>query len=92
MMLSKMKKHVQVLVIVECDQHPDQIPDPKVMMRVRKIIAEKEGVIETYLAPNTADIGALAEWEEVKIPIMVAEIKKIDGVKEVETRILVLIS
>jgi len=91
-MVSKMKKDVEVLVIVVCDLHPDQIPDPKVMARVRRMIAELEGVIETYLAPNTADIGALASWEEEKIPTMVAKIKRIDGVSQVETKILVSLS
>ena len=84
-----MKKDVEVLIVVVCDQHPDEVPDSRIMLNVRREIAELEGVIETYLAPNTADIGALALWEEEKIPLMVAEIKKIDGVNKVETRILV---
>lgn len=91
-MVIKMNKDVEVWVIVICDQYPNQIPDVKVMSRVRKIIAEMKGVIETYLAPNTADVGALASWKEEEIPLMVTEIKKIDGVNQVETKILVSLS
>ncbi len=91
-MAIKMNKDVEVLITVICDQHANDIPDTRVMSKVRRAIAEMEGVIETYLAPNTADIGALASWEEEKIPLMVAEIKKIDGVNQVETKILVSLS
>lgn len=84
-----MKKDVEVLVIIICDQQPEEIPEDKDIARVRQAVANVSGVKETYLAPNTADIAALASWEEAEIPEKVSEIKEIPGVKKVETKILV---
>lgn len=83
-----MKKDVEVFIVVVCDQEPNKILDSKLLASVRNSIAKIEGVIETYLSPNTADIGALASWEEEKIPVMVEEISNIHGVKSIETKIL----
>lgn len=84
-----MKQDVQVLIMVVCDQEPDKIPNAKEMSQIRKSLSAIEGVVETYVAPSTPEIVAFAAWDESEIPQKVAAIKKIDGVKKVETKILV---
>jgi len=86
-----MKKEVdvEVLIVVECDQTPEAPPSPELLARIRESIQDMDGVIETYLALSSSDIGALASWEESKIPQYVKIIRELEGVKNVEAKILV---
>jgi len=87
--MANMKKDVEVFIIVICDQEPNKAPSPELVSSVRKQIEKIDGILDTSLDIITADIGASALLEEEKIPQMVAEIKQIDGVDKVETKILV---
>lgn len=84
-----MKQDVQVLIMVVCDQEPDKIPDAKEMKQIRQSLLGIDGVVETYVAPSTPEIVAFAKWDESEIPKKVDAIKKISGVKRVDTKILV---
>lgn len=84
-----MQQDVEVLIVVICEQNPDSPPDPILIQFVRDAIEKIDGIRETYLAPATADIGALAKWDENEIPNFKELILKIDGVTEVKITILV---
>lgn len=86
-----MKKDVEVLVIIICDQEPDNVPTAKDVSRIKKTITQMDGIKETYLAPKLtgSDIVAIASWDESDIPEKVLKIKAIEGVKKVDTKILV---
>ena len=66
------------------------IPDEKDVLRIRGQLEEVDGINETLVSPKSksADIIAFASWEESEIESKVQEIKRIDGVKNVETKIL----
>ena len=84
-----MKKDVEVFIIVVCDQEPNKAPSPTLIISVRHQIEKINGIIDTSLSVRTADIGASALLEEGDIPSMVEEIKKINGVVKVDTKILI---
>lgn len=84
-----MKKDVEVFIIVVCDQEPNKAPSSKLITSVRNQIEKINGIIDTSLSVRTADIGASAVLEEGDIPSMVEEIKKINGVDKVDTKILI---
>ena len=88
-MVIKMRKNVKVWITVTCDQHPDEVPDEKIMIKVKDTVADIIGITKTYLSPGSAKVGAFAFLDEDKIPLLKEEIEKIDNVTEVEIMILV---
>lgn len=84
-----MKKEVKVWITVTCDQHPDEIPDERIMSRVKAAVADITEITKTSLSPGTADVGAVAFLDEDKIPLLKKEIEKIDNVTNVKIMILV---
>lgn len=86
-----MKKDLQILVIIVCDKNPQQIPNEKDVSRIKKEIEAMEGINEIFVSPKSmsVDMIAFASWEESEIGSKVDKIRELDGVRNVEIKILV---
>ncbi len=84
----KLEQDVEVLIVVRCDQNPNDPPDPKLLQSVSNSVKELAGVKEVYLSNNNYDIAAHAMLEGSKIISLEAQLMEIDGVTKVTITIL----
>ncbi len=80
----------EVLVLIICDETVERQQKYEACTLIEKRVQRIRGIESTsYTGNDDADITAFANWERNEIPNCVEELKKIDGIKKITTKILV---
>lgn len=83
---------VEIILSIVCDETTTKAQKFMACTRVENEVAEMEGVKSSQVSSESgvADLTAFAEWEEKDIAAKIAEMKQIEGIKEIDARILLV--